>query len=220
MKNGIFVTATGTDIGKTYISALLVKTLRRQGIDAGYFKPALSGAVWSEDRLVPGDADYVCRKSGLSGPPDQYVAYVYKPSVSPHLAAKMSGRPIEKDVVSQSFLEIQKRFDYVVAEGCGGIVCPLRADDDEMMMLTDVATLTGFQLLIVAPSGLGAIQAAVTTAEYAAMKGFEICGIVMNHFKRGDLIHEDNRYQIERLTGIKVTGVADDAEEIDVSCFL
>ena len=44
MKQGIFVTATGTDVGKTYVSGLLVKALRARGINAGYFKPALSGA--------------------------------------------------------------------------------------------------------------------------------------------------------------------------------
>ncbi|MFR9189095.1 MAG: ATP-dependent dethiobiotin synthetase BioD [Anaerotruncus massiliensis (ex Togo et al. 2019)] len=55
MKEGVFVTGTGTDVGKTYVSALLVKTLRERAA-AGYFKPALSGARRRDGALIPGDA--------------------------------------------------------------------------------------------------------------------------------------------------------------------
>lgn len=65
MREGVFVTGTGTDVGKTYVSALLVKTLREQGRSAGYFKPALSGARRRDGALIPGDAEEVCRMSGL-----------------------------------------------------------------------------------------------------------------------------------------------------------
>ena len=74
-KRGIFVAGTGTDVGKTYVSALLVKSLRERGVNAGYFKPALSGAVREGERLVPGDAQMVCECAGLPGDPADYVAY-------------------------------------------------------------------------------------------------------------------------------------------------
>lgn len=44
MSKGLFITGTGTDIGKTYVTALLVKTLRQHGYDVGYYKAAISGA--------------------------------------------------------------------------------------------------------------------------------------------------------------------------------
>ena len=81
MNQGIFVTATGTDVGKTYVSGLLVKALRARGINAGYFKPALSGAEREGGRLVPGDARWVCRTAGLPGDPADYVAYLYEQAV-------------------------------------------------------------------------------------------------------------------------------------------
>ena len=61
MTKGLFVTATGTDVGKTYITALLLKTLRKAGYQAGYYKAALSGAEMTAQGMIPGDADYVCR---------------------------------------------------------------------------------------------------------------------------------------------------------------
>lgn len=62
MTKGIFVTATGTDVGKTFISALLVKKVRESGINCGYYKPALSGAEVINGELIPGDCAYVVQK--------------------------------------------------------------------------------------------------------------------------------------------------------------
>ena len=89
MTKGIFITATGTDIGKTYISSLIVKNLREQGINCGYFKPALSGAEIIEDKIIPGDCEYVLKRAGMSLNPTDYVSYIFKPAVSPHLAAEI-----------------------------------------------------------------------------------------------------------------------------------
>ena len=62
----VFITATGTDVGKTYFSALLVKKMRDLGYNCGYYKPALSGAIRQQDgTLLPGDCDYVISTSGL-----------------------------------------------------------------------------------------------------------------------------------------------------------
>ena len=65
MGKGIFITATGTDVGKTYVTGLLVKKLREAGLNAGYYKAALSGAEITPEGLLPGDADFVRRMAGL-----------------------------------------------------------------------------------------------------------------------------------------------------------
>ncbi len=203
---GGFVTGTGTDVGKTYVTALLVKRLREQGIDAGYFKAALSGAEPADDgsgRLIPGDAAEVYRTAGIPGDPAEFVPYIYREALSPHLAARLEGRPVELAVVEAAFRRAAARFPFVAAEGSGGIVCPLR-DGDALLMLADVIRLTGFPLLIVAPSGLGSINAAVLTAEYARANGFRTVGFFLNGFRPGDTMHEDNRRMIERLTGLPV----------------
>ena len=61
MSKGIFVTATGTDVGKTYVCGLLVKKVRDFGIDCGYYKPVLSGLERIGDKLIPGDAQHVLK---------------------------------------------------------------------------------------------------------------------------------------------------------------
>lgn len=65
MAKGIFITATGTDVGKTYISALIVKKMREAGLNCGYYKPALSGAEEVNGKIIPGDCNYVFKESGI-----------------------------------------------------------------------------------------------------------------------------------------------------------
>ena len=216
MTNGIFIAGTGTDIGKTYVSALLVASLRAGGVNAGYFKPALSGAERQGDALVPGDAAYVCARAGLPGDPMDYVAYCYEPAVSPHLAALRAGRPIEPAEIDRRFRAVQSRFNFIVAEGCGGIFCPLRTDG-ETLLLTDVAAMLGFELLLVAPSGLGAINVAVLAASYAARRGLTVRAIALNQFDEHDPMHQDNRRQIERFTGLPTLCIPRDARNMDIS---
>ena len=95
MGKALFVTGTGTDIGKTYVTGLIVKCLRDAGFAAGYYKAALSGAeVAADGTLLPGDALHVARVAELDAA-DVTVSYVYRDAVSPHLAAQIEHRPMD-----------------------------------------------------------------------------------------------------------------------------
>ena len=69
MEKGIFITATGTDVGKTYVSALLVKHIKECGINCNYFKPVLSGAIEEANELIAGDAKYVLEYAKINNEP-------------------------------------------------------------------------------------------------------------------------------------------------------
>ncbi len=206
MSRGLFVTGTGTDVGKTYVTSLMVKKLRESGINGGYYKAALSGAERCGGELVPGDAEYVCTTSGIRDNPASLVSYIYEKAVSPHLAAKLEGRYIEKAVIKADFKRVCEKFDYITAEGSGGIVCPLRRDK-ESIMLTDVINLLGLDIIIVTNSSLGSINSAVLTAHYAASHNIRTAGFVMNNYEKGNFLHEDNRREIEALTGVPVVAL-------------
>ena len=213
----IFVTATGTDVGKTYISALLVKAMRDAGVDARYYKPALSGAVREGERLIPGDAAFVAECAGLQQQPEQMVSYIFEEAVSPHLAAKRSGAAIELEKLADDRTKAGAAAEFLLVEGCGGLICPLRRDD-QSLMLADVAERFGDELLLVAPAGLGSINAAVLTAEYAKQRGLTVRGIVLNGYEAGNFLHEDNWQEIEALTGLPVLAtVAWGAKQIDLN---
>lgn len=200
----IFVTATGTDIGKTYISALLVKKLRESGFNCGYYKPALSGAIKQPDgSLLAGDCDFVVKTAGLDVNPEDCVTYCFEEAVSPHLAAERLGVKIEKSKIKSEFEQRKKNYDYLVVEGAGGITCPFNMKE-EILLLPDIIKALGLNVVIVADGGLGTINSVLLTVEYAKQQGINIKGLILNNFKEDNFMHLDNKKQIERLTGINV----------------
>lgn len=209
----IFVTATGTDIGKTYISALLVKKLRESGLNCGYYKPALSGAIKQPDgSLLPGDCDFVVKTAGLDVNPEDCVTYCFEEAVSPHLAAERLGVKIEKSKIKSEFEQRKKNYDYLVVEGAGGITCPFNMKE-EILLLPDIIKALGLNVVIVADGGLGTINSVLLTVEYAKQQGINIKGLILNNFEEDNFMHLDNKKQIERLTGINVIATVKKGDE-------
>ena len=203
MGKALFVTGTGTDIGKTYVTGLIVKCLRDAGLLAGYYKAALSGAeVAADGTLLPGDALHVARVAGLDAA-DVTVSYVYRDAVSPHLAAQIEHRPMDFAKVAEDYRRAKERTDYLTVEGSGGIICPLRWDDDEHVVLDDLAVRLGLAALVVADAGLGTINAAVLTAEHLHARGIPLRGFIFNNWQ-GGLMQEDNVRMVEEITGARV----------------
>jgi dethiobiotin synthetase len=203
MSKGLFVTGTGTDIGKTYVTGLIVKKLRSSGLDAGYYKPALSGAKLINGELVPGDCKHVADTAGLQIAPTKLASYIYKTEVSPHLAAQIECRQIEPDVIFNDFEKFMHKYSYITVEGCGGIICPLRLDSN-ILMQTDIIKLLNLDVLIVAESGLGSINSAALTVHYAESHGINIRGIILNNYDATNFLHRDNKNSIELITKISV----------------
>ncbi|MDD6762318.1 MAG: dethiobiotin synthase [Clostridiales bacterium] len=202
MSRGIFITGTGTDVGKTYVTALVVKKLRSCGVDAGYYKAALSGADEDNGALIPGDAKYVCDIAGINANPSDCVSYIYKNAYSPHLAALIEGNPVEPEVIRKDFDRSSEKYEYITVEGSGGIICPIRYD--KKIMLEDIVKELKLPTLLVADAGLGTINSVVLTVFYMLQHGMRVNGIIFNRFVDGDTIMEDNVKMVEEMTGIKV----------------
>ena len=204
MSKKLFITGTGTDVGKTYVTGLILKKLRESGKSAAYYKAAMSGNVRDADgRLIPGDALQVKTISGIEQPLESMCPYVYEAAFSPHLAARMEGNPVQLSFVWQTFQQVCRQYDYVTMEGSGGILCPLRFDKEELLLDGLVKELN-LSSLIVADAGLGTINSVVLTAEYMRAKELVVKGIVLNKFHPGDPMEEDNRFMCEAMTGLKV----------------
>lgn len=99
MSKNIFIIGTGTDVGKTYVTGLIIKKLREGGKSAAYYKAAMSGNERNADgSLIPGDALQVKTMSGMEQPLEEMCPYIYETAVSPHLAAKIEGNPVEMEL--------------------------------------------------------------------------------------------------------------------------
>ena len=112
MSRALFITGTGTDIGKTYVTGLIVKKLAEQKNNPGYYKAAMSGNARRPDgSLIPGDALFVQQCSGISQPLEEMCPYVYENAYSPHLASRIEGNPVVMDVVKQGFYSVSRMYD-------------------------------------------------------------------------------------------------------------
>ncbi|ERT61978.1 dethiobiotin synthase [Megasphaera vaginalis (ex Srinivasan et al. 2021)] len=199
MTKGLFVTATGTDVGKTYIAALLSKTLRRGGYACGYYKAAVSGAPQNEDC----DADYVNKMAKINDPPEFLLSYRYTHAVSPHLAARWEGNQPEKEVICHDYETAKQRHAYLTVEGSGGIVCPIRHDGSAVYYLTDIISWFRLPSVIVSSSGLGSINSAVLTAHYMRALRLPVKGFILNRYT-DTAMERDNAEMIEELTALPV----------------
>lgn len=204
MSKNLFITGTGTDVGKTYVTALIIKKLKQNNINAAYYKAAMSGNDRRSDgSLIPGDALYVKEISGIKQPLDEMCHYIYEHAVSPHLASRLEGNPVKMDYVIKNFKDICNRYEYVTMEGSGGILCPICFDEDKIQ-LTDIIKACNLSCLMIADAGLGTINNVGLTAAYMKSQNISLKGIIFNNFEPRNIMHEDNVKMCEYITGSKV----------------
>lgn len=212
MSKSLFITGTGTDVGKTYVTGLIVKKLREGGASAAYYKAAMSGNDRRADgTLIPGDALQVKRMSGIEQPLEEMCPYIYETAVSPHLAAKLEGKPLEMECVLKHFDYVCGKYEYITAEGSGGILCPLRFDEQQIQQ-EDFIKARSLSCLMVADAGLGTINAVGLTAEYMKAHKIPVRGIIFNRYEPGNPLHEDNRLMCEAMTGLHIIACVKDGD--------
>ena len=204
MSKNIFITATGTDVGKTYVSALIIKKMREEGFNCGYYKPVLSGVLENNGKLIESDCNYVIDTAKIPATANDCVSFWWKEAVSPHLAAKRFGEEIDIKKIINDFTIKSTQYDYLLVEGAGGITCPLKLENYEKYLLKDLIKELGVNIIIVADGGLGTINSTLLTVEYAEKNNIEIEGIILNNFDPDSFMHQDNLKQVEYLTGKKV----------------
>lgn len=212
MNKSLYVTATGTDVGKTYITALITKKMKESGYDIGYYKPALSGA----ESIAQSDAGYVNKYAGLGEDENLLISYLYKNAYSPHLAARVEGNIVSMARIYKDYLAVSDRYEYTIIEGSGGIVCPIRWDDKEKILLEDIILKLCPNVIMVADAGLGTINSTMLTAEYLERRNIGIGGIILNRYD-DSLMHRDNVEMISQLTKLPILAlVSDNDDEIEI----
>ena len=212
MSKGLFITGTGTDLGKTYIAGLIVKKLADAKQSAAYYKAAMSGNDRRADgSLIPGDALFVQKTAGISQPLEEMCPYVYEHAYSPHLASRIEGHPVQMDVVKAGYYKVCSAYDFVTMEGSGGILCPI-CFDEAKIQLEDVIRELHLPSLLIADAGLGTINSVVLTVEYMKAKNLPVKGIIYNHYHGNDVMEDDNIFMCEYMTGLPTLAKVKDGD--------
>lgn len=178
MPRGLFITGTGTGVGKTYVAALIARALRATGRRVGVYKPVASGCEPRDGTLVSPDAVALWDAAGRPGTLWQVCPQLFAAPLAPHLAARAEGRRVDPQLLRTGIESWQATSDVVLVEGAGGLMSPVSDDDYN----ADLAAEFGYPLVIVAANVLGTINATLQTliAAHHHRTGLPIAGIVLN----------------------------------------
>ena len=206
---GLFITGTDTDIGKTALSALLLNELRRCNINAAPMKPAQTGCelLDTPNTFSVPDLDYSLSMASMSVDAETYrnmAPYTFEPACSPHLAAERAGTEIDisEMVIAARTLAVQ--FDFIVAEGAGGIMVPLNRRETTL----DLMQALKFPVLIAARPRLGTVNHTLLSIRALRSDGLSIAGVVFVNSANEEpgFIEEDNGRTIEEFGKVPFLG--------------
>lgn len=197
---GVFVTATGTGVGKTVVAASIVAALRARGEHAVPFKPVVTGTDEPVDPDWPPDDALLAAAAGIADPAEVTAAR-FGPPVSPHLAAELAGAPLDPGLLRGAFDARAAGAETVVVEGVGGLLVPLTRD----YLVRDFAADLGLPLVVAASPGLGTINHTLLTLEAARAAGLRVAGVVLTPWPEApSAMEDDNRAAIAALGAVEV----------------
>ncbi len=174
--NGIFVTGTDTDVGKTEISLGLMAYYQQQGLRVLGMKPVATGGQPGPEGLRNGDAECLLTQGSESVPYEWVNPYCFEPAIAPHLAAQEVGEEIDFTRIGQAFMQLSARADLVIVEGIGGWRVPLGIGQDVETM----AEHLGLPVVLVIGLQLGCLNLGLLSAEVLGTGGLPFLGWVAN----------------------------------------
>lgn len=211
MSKGLFILGTDTDVGKSVVTAGLVYLLRKAGYEATSFKAVQSGGIEEDGKLLAQDTQLVKDVAKLKEKQELMTPYCFKPPVSPHLAARLENIKISREKILNSYQQLTDKYEYIVAEGAGGLVVPIINND---YFIYDLIKDLDLPVLIVGRASVGTINHTTLTVKYAQQLGLKIRGIILNRYT--DQVHEqDNIETIKNTTDQEIITVINDLEGFD-----
>jgi dethiobiotin synthetase len=194
-----FVTSTGTDVGKTFVTAGLIRTLRMSKQSVAALKPVVSGY----DSSVVETSDPAVLLAALGRPVaadevERMAPWRFRAPVSPDLAAAREGRAIDFDeLVAFSRAAIEATQGILFIEGVGGIMVPL----DAHRTVLDWMAALGIPLLLVVGGYLGTISHTLTALDVLRQRRLNIAAIVVSESERNPVELDDTVASIARFSG-------------------
>ena len=167
------VTGTDTDVGKTFVSVILLKLMRRRGLDVAAMKPVETGVTPSDPRS---DAVRLQAAAGGQDALEMVRPLLIAEPLAPWVAAARSGSVVDVDALDAAFQRLQDGRDGVLVEGAGGLLTPLTRDTafDRLFARWDL------DAVIVAANRLGTLNHTLLTVRAAQAAGLRISGVVLN----------------------------------------
>jgi dethiobiotin synthetase len=197
--NGVFVTGTGTGVGKTHVACAIARALAAEGRRVAVFKPVVTGL----DEAGEPDHELLRRAAGSEQSDDEIAPYRYGPPMAPHLAAELAGERVDPARLLEAARAAAGAGGPLVAEGVGGLLVPLSLSPPHLVC--DLAAALGLPLVVAARPGLGTINHTLLTLKAARAAGLEVVAVVLTPWpERPSALERSNRETIAALGRVEV----------------
>lgn len=183
----LFISGIDTNIGKTFATGILARSLAAKGHKVITQKMIQTGNTEiSEDiemhRQLMGIPFTDEDKAGLTCP------YIFTYPCSPHMAAQRDGRTIQLDIITEATRQLQEKYDYVLLEGAGGLMVPNNFNS----LAIDYVKEQNYPLMLVTSGKLGSINHTLLSLFACKQYGIEVEALIYNLYPKTDALIEEN----------------------------
>ncbi|MFP4521341.1 MAG: dethiobiotin synthase [Fibrobacterota bacterium] len=199
MSKGFFIAGTGTDVGKTVISAGLLAYSRNIGKKSIIFKPVQSGAEKINGEWMAPDIRFARKFCDIKEKDTELVSSFYKAAQGPSIAAVHEGNPADIEKIADNYYILSEKYELIFTEGAGGILSPAGPG----IMAADIIKKLGLDTLLVSSPALGTINSTLLSAKELESSGIRPRALVFSGNDGNDPYFEDVKREIENLSGIK-----------------
>ncbi|MCW8864622.1 MAG: dethiobiotin synthase [Colwellia sp.] len=181
MKN-LFITATDTDAGKTFVACALTKVLINAGKKVAVYKPISAGCQLEDGQLVNEDAQLLSQFANSGQSIQEINPIAFLEPIAPHIAAEKANRKISMDEVIQGYNQVTATSaDIAITEGAGGWRLPLTLNKKSNIFLSDFAKASQQDVILVVNMKLGCLNHALLTYEMIKADGLNCLGWIANN---------------------------------------
>ncbi|MGB9716124.1 MAG: dethiobiotin synthase [Thermodesulfovibrionales bacterium] len=225
MAKGFFITGTDTGVGKTILTASLIKISKFLGlnscgmkpVETGCFKPKLKtqNSKLKKEALIPSDSIFLKEIAGIDDSIDLINPVRFENPLAPFPASEIEGININIEDIKKAYSKLSKKYDVIFVEGIGGLLVPIKKDYSVLDLIRDL----GLPVIVVSRPGLGTINHTMLTVNYALKEGITVAGIIINHTQPSDgsLAEKTNPQVIRQLCTVPIFGVFPYLEELKPS---
>jgi dethiobiotin synthetase len=198
--NGIFVTGTDTDCGKTLMAGGIARALHHKGLNVGVMKPV---ATWGDPYREPGartkwvseDALHLRQAAATSDSLSLINPICFKAAMAPWPAARQEKKTIDLERIYWAYKELVRRHDFMVVEGAGGLMVPIT----RTFFMKDLIRKLQLPALIVCSPTLGTLNHTLLTVAALKQFGIPLAGIIMNNYQGKTRAEQTNPQVLQKI---------------------
>ncbi|MCF6766309.1 dethiobiotin synthase [Thiotrichales bacterium 19S3-7] len=193
--SSFFITGTDTEVGKTYITTLLLQYFNQKGLSTIAMKPIASSCEENNGKLYNDDALQLQQNMSIKLAYDQVNPFAFQPAIAPHIAAALVNKNLSTNTIYHNINKfLSYEADIKLIEGAGGWQLPLNEDE----VLAEVIAQLQVDVILVIGMKLGCLNHAILTANSIKNLGCRLAGFITNEVTKDKMPYlEENRQSLK-----------------------